>query len=64
MKWGKIGPGKIELRVMVAIVGGVAYVCEGYAKTSQSFEQRKLFRFMSHIGNIKKGNVVILGDLT
>ena len=64
MKWGKIGPGKIELRVMVAIVNGTAYVCEGYVKSSPLFEQRMLFRFQSHIGNIQKGNVKILGDLT
>ncbi len=64
MKWGNIGPGTGELRVCVAILNGIAYICEGYAKTDERQEQRMLIRFQGHIGNIKNNNFTECGELT
>lgn len=63
MKWGQLGSGKNELRVLVAIINGNAYICEGYEKTSVQGEQRKLAKFQAHIKKIKNGQWKSAGEL-
>jgi hypothetical protein len=63
MKWHNIGPGRLQLRLAVATVNGVAYLCEAYSKTSPRQDTRMMARFESHIDFIRQGNFNYRGRL-
>ena len=54
MKWHNIGPGKIQLRLPVGILGD-AVLCEAYVKESSKQEKRKLARFKVHLQLVRLG---------
>lgn len=41
MKWHNVGNGNVQLRLCVALIGGDAYLCHGYVKTSPQQDQRE-----------------------
>jgi hypothetical protein len=63
MKWDNLGSGHNELRVLVAIIGSDAYICEGYQKVSPQAEQMKLLKFIGHIDLIRRKKVRVRGEL-
>jgi hypothetical protein len=56
MKWHQIGPGRIQLRLAVGIVGGIAYLCRGYVKSNDALDKREMARFKIHLRDILTGN--------
>jgi hypothetical protein len=55
MKWHNIGPGRVQLRVFVAVLNGEAYLCQAYSKTSKHLEGREAAKFKTYIQAIKNG---------
>ena len=56
MKWHNIGPGRVQLRLPVALIRGTAYLSKAYVKDSRKKELRELARFDVHITRIRRGN--------
>ena len=64
MKWHNLGPGRIQLRLGVALWDEEAFLCEGYVKSSPQVDRRMMARFSFHIDQIREGNVIERGRLT
>jgi len=63
MKWDKLGSGRIELRLPVAIMSE-AFLCEAYVKENPKYEQRRLARFKTHLQLIRLGRFTERGRLS
>ena len=63
MKWHQIGPGRVQLRLPIVIIGSDAFLCEAYVKANPRTEQRKLARFQVHRARIQRGQFSIVGTL-
>lgn len=63
MKWHNIGSGKVQLRLAVAILNGVAYLCRAYVKTNENVDRREMARFKIHIQDISTGHYFYRGQL-
>lgn len=63
MKWHNIGPGRVQLRLPVAVIDDTAYLSEAYVKDSRKKELRELARFDVHIERIRRGNYTEEGRL-
>ena len=42
MKWHNIGPGRIQLRLLVVIAGNTAYLCNAYVKNNENTDFREM----------------------
>lgn len=62
LKW-TTGPGNNELRVMVAILGQEAFICQGYVKTKPQHDYREALNLEVHISNIRLGRYIKRGEL-
>lgn len=58
LKWRGLGPNQLELRVIVVVFRGAAYICEGYIKTSPQEDKRRMLRSLEHKKVIFAGNAV------
>lgn len=63
LKWHNIGSGKVQLRVAVAIVGSMAFLCRGYVKSSDAVDKREIARLKKHINRICLGRINLKGKL-
>jgi hypothetical protein len=63
MKWRNLGPGQVQLRLAVAIIGGEALLCQAYVKDNDAKDKREMAKFLSHLKNIRAGNYVRRGHL-
>lgn len=63
MKWHNVGNGKIQLRLPVGIINGVAFLCEAYVKSNDKIEKIKLSKFKDHLKLIRLNRHVVKGKL-
>lgn len=63
MKWHQLGPGQIQLRLPVGLLGS-AYLCAAYVKTDPKAERRRLLKFKTHLQLIREGKFHAFGRLT
>ncbi len=63
MKWHQVGTGLVQLRLMVGIVGGQAYLCEAYVKRDDKFDKRMMAKFKTYLDLIRKGRFITRGKL-
>lgn len=63
MKWHNKGPGKVQLRLCVAIRGDTAYLCQAYVKTSSFHDHRNAALLEDRIGHIQAGRHTERGRL-
>lgn len=59
LKWRQIGPGRVQLRVCVAILDDLAYLCQGYVKGSQAKDHREAAKLNDRITQIIAGNYTL-----
>lgn len=64
MKWHQVGPGRVQLRLPVGMLGGRAYLCAAYVKSDPKAEKRRLAKFKTHLALIREGNFHAYGRLT
>ncbi|MGV3527191.1 MAG: hypothetical protein ACO1RX_23445 [Candidatus Sericytochromatia bacterium] len=55
MKWHNMGPGRVQLRLSVAILKSRAYLCRAYAKSSDAKDKREAAKLKDHIQDIHFG---------
>jgi hypothetical protein len=63
MKWHNVGPGRVQLRACVAILGDVAYVCQAFVKTSAALDLMNGAKLRSRIELLKRGRANLRGEL-
>lgn len=63
MKWHNLGPGKIQLRLCVAIIGDEAWLCHAYSKTDPRLDHRNGVKLVDRIQSIRDGHAVIRGEI-
>ena len=63
MKWHNIGPGRIQLRLLVVITNDVAYLCNAYVKDNENTDFREMAKLKTRIQLIKEGRFIFRGRL-
>lgn len=63
MKWHNIGPGCIQLRLLVVIADEVAYLCNAYVKGNENIDFREMAKLKTKIQLIKEGRFFSRGRL-
>lgn len=63
MKWHNIGPGKVQLRLCVAILNSTAYLCQAFSKASDSKDKLEAAKLETRISLIRAGQYAIRGHL-
>lgn len=63
MKWHNIGPGRIQLRLGVAIIKHDVFICHGWSKTRPQ-DYREGLMLENRIEHIKEGNYILRGELS
>jgi hypothetical protein len=55
MKWHNLGPGRVQLRLSVAILSSRAFLCRAYVKSSDAKDKREATKLKDHIQDIHFG---------
>lgn len=63
MKWHNFGNGNVQLRLCVALVGGDAFLCQAYIKTSPVQDKLMAASLKDKIALIRAGNFDERGEL-
>ena len=63
MKWHNIGPGGIQLRLLVALVNDTAYLCNAYVKDNENTDFREMAKLKIKIQLINEGRFPFRGRL-
>jgi hypothetical protein len=63
MKWHNIGPGKVQLRVSVAVLQGQAFLCDAYVKDSDAKDKRECAKLKRRINQIVAGQYRYRGTI-
>lgn len=63
MKWHNLGPGRVQLRLAVAVYAGDAYLCQAYVKSSDKVDKREMAKFKHRIRLISLGQYTQRGTL-
>lgn len=63
MKWHNMGPGNVQLRLLVALLNNKAYLCDAYVKTSDKLDKRMVAKLKMRIRDISQGTFVQRGLL-
>ncbi|MEM7608475.1 MAG: hypothetical protein AAF411_24235 [Myxococcota bacterium] len=69
MKWRQVGPGRVQLRLCVAITkapadaAARAYLCRAYVKSDDKVDKREAAKLKRHINLIHRGQYVFRGKL-
>jgi hypothetical protein len=63
MKWHNFGNGNVQLRLCVGLVGGDAYLCHAFVKTSPDQDKREAAKLRKRISLIRDGNFDWRGEL-
>lgn len=63
MKWHNLGPGRVQLRLCVAILGPIAYVCHAFVKNNGAVDMINGAKLRSRIELLKQGRANLRGEL-
>ncbi len=63
MKWHNIGPGNVQLRLLVVITDETAYLCNAYVKNNANKDFREMAKLKDKISLIKEGRYIFRGEL-
>lgn len=63
MKWHNLGPGRVQLRLCVAIHAGSAFLCQAFVKSSESVDKREMAKLKDRIRKISLGRYSTRGTL-
>jgi hypothetical protein len=63
MKWHNLGPGGVQLRLMVGLIGGSAYLCQAFVKKSSVQDKREGANLKRYMNLIAAGQYQYRGDL-
>ena len=63
MKWHNLGPGSVQLRLTVALLGNDAYLCDAYVKDKAATDHRYCAKLKRRINLIKLGQYHYRGKL-
>lgn len=63
MKWHSFGNGNVQLRLCVGLVGGDAFLCHAYVKTSGAQDMRMAAALKDRLGLIRAGQHQERGEL-
>lgn len=63
MKWRQIGPGRVQLRLLIFVHQEQILLCRAYVKSNENVDKREAARLKIHIKDILHGNYVTRGKL-
>lgn len=63
MKWHNLGPGRVQLRLCVALWNGEALLCRGYVKENDTVDKREMAKLKIHLRAISQGTYTRRGKL-
>lgn len=63
MKWRNLGPGLVQLRLCVAVIGNEALLCHAFVKDSPATDKRQMALFKHRINQIAQGLLTVRGKL-
>jgi hypothetical protein len=63
MKWHNIGPGRVQLRLLVVLAHNKAYLCNAYVKNNESKDFREMAKLKTKILLINEGGFAYRGRL-
>jgi hypothetical protein len=63
MKWHNIGPGGIQLRLLVVLANESAYLCNAYVKDNENTDFREMAKLKVKIQLINEGRFTFRGRL-
>jgi hypothetical protein len=63
MKWHQVGPGAVQLRLLVVVHGGRVFLCRAYVKHNEKTDHREVARLKIHLKDIINGQFVARGML-
>lgn len=64
MKWHNIGPGRIQLRLLVVMAHDKAHLCNAYVKDNENTDYREMAKLKIKIQLINEGKFIFRGRLT
>jgi hypothetical protein len=63
MKWHNMGPGRVQLRLLLGIVTGRVFLCRAYVKDSAATDVREMTNLKNHIALIRAARFQYRGQL-
>lgn len=63
MKWHQIGPGRVQLRLLVVLANETAYLCNAYVKDNEKTDFRQMAKLKTKIQLINEGRFTFRGRL-
>lgn len=63
MKWHNIGPGNIQLRLLITIANETAYLCNAYVKDNKNTDFREMAKLKTKIQLINEKKFIFRGRL-
>jgi len=63
MKWHNIGPGNVQLRLLIAIANETSYLCNAYVKDNENTDFREMAKLKTKIQLINEGRFIFRGRL-
>lgn len=63
MKWHNLGPGRIQLRLLVAIYENEVWLCDAYVKSSNKIDQRFMAKMKIRMRDLANDNFILRGRL-
>ncbi len=63
MKWHNIGPGRVQLRLLIGIVHDAAWLCEAFVKSSDKIDKRFAAKMKIRMKDLNEGNVILRGRI-
>lgn len=63
MKWHNIGPGGVQIRLLVVVIDEIAYLCNAYVKNNENIDFREMSKLKNKIQLICEGRYIFRGTL-
>lgn len=63
LKFHNFGPGKVQLRQLVALFGDKAYLLKAYIKSTEKYDFRQMAKAKVHVDLIKQAKIKIMGKI-
>ncbi|MEZ4459443.1 MAG: hypothetical protein R3E66_06880 [bacterium] len=63
MKWHNIGPGRVQLRLAVAMFEGRAFLCDAYVKSDPKLDKRMMTKLEARLDVIRLDRHIERGEL-
>ena len=63
MKWHQVGPGRIQLRLLVVLHDRKAFFCRAYVKANEKIDRREAAKLKIHIRDIRNRQFLTRGLL-